>query len=39
MSHDASLVQRARARDGNAFRIITKEVTNDTGSFDFSHKT
>jgi hypothetical protein len=25
----------ARARDGNAFRTITKEVTDGTGSFDF----
>jgi hypothetical protein len=31
-SDDASLVQRVRARDGNAFRTITKEVTNVTGS-------
>jgi hypothetical protein len=28
---DAELVQRARARDGNAFRTIAKEVTNGTG--------
>jgi hypothetical protein len=27
--------ERARARDGNAFRTIIKEVTNGTGSFDF----
>jgi hypothetical protein len=27
--------EHARARDDEAFRMITKEVTNGTGSFDF----
>ena len=27
--------ERARARDGNAFRTIIKEGTNGTGSFNF----
>ena len=39
-SNDASLVERARAWDGNAFRTITpRRYPMAQSSFDFDHKT